>query len=812
MTKAKRKKTSIERRTSWKVVLTYLFVIALCCAMFYYIHNLQNSIENQRSNIKSRNETLVWASNFTQKVHEAQNTANLIAFSSKPKLITQFAQQRDRLHASADSICATDISEQNKQRIKEIADLIERKGKISYTLSKQFSDFNPLAEFDRAIDDYQPIEHEQPTIVTTTIKDTIIHQGKKRNFWQRLGNVFSPEKEDSIVQISVVKFDTLVQHEIDTLPILYDLRSLSDKAKSEYQTKIKEYERQASQLISDDNKLSEKISTMLLQFNKEVLDSSITEIAKSEAIIEENIKISTLIGFVTLVLIIVFIILIISDVNKSYRMRREAEEAKKKTEEVLESRHKLLLSVSHDIKTPLTSILGNTELLDKTNNEKVINSIEQSADHILNLLTNLLEFSSLEQGKLKAEKAPFNAYDLCQETATMFEPIARQKNLQFDFHSDLSKSTIVISDKLRIKQIISNLISNGIKYTLEGKVEFLAKMDDNKLIFGITDTGLGIPQDKINEIFKPFARIDTYNQFAEGSGYGLSVVKGLVDLLEGEIMLESEVGKGSHFTIMIPVEIAELESKAADSIGQCNQIKHNILIIDDDNTLLSVVVGLLQKLGHIGIPCSSKSDIENALQQIDDYDFILTDREMGALNGNEILHIFKEVDPLKPVILMTARVEYNNEKAHEEGFDGFIHKPFNLKDLEELFGHTSDATTEASESPFKDRFPAFCGVMGNDSEAIRSILEVFSSSTANDLLTLNTCIDNNDFVGAQALCHKMLPMFTQLEQDTSFLSKMNELRGMAESAESYPNWIDEATSFMTQADILLEDIEEIIIG
>ena len=187
MTKEEKNRNSVERNTNWKIVATYLFVIALCCAMFYYIFDMRHSIENQRTNIKSKNTTLEWASQFTQKVHTAQNTSNLIAFSNNPLLINQFAQQRDELYSIADSISRTDFSEQNKQRINEIAALIEKKGKISYTLSMQFYNFNPLAEFDRTIDDYQPVEREEPTFVTTTIKDTIVHQKKRLNFWQRIG-------------------------------------------------------------------------------------------------------------------------------------------------------------------------------------------------------------------------------------------------------------------------------------------------------------------------------------------------------------------------------------------------------------------------------------------------------------------------------------------------------------------------------------------------------------------------------------------------------------------------------------------------
>ena len=194
----------------------------------------------------------------------------------------------------------------------------------------------------------------------------------------------------------------------------------------------------------------------------------------------------------------------------------------------MESRHKLLLSVSHDIKTPLSSILGNVELMDKTGNEKEFSSIQQSADHILNLLNNLLEYSSLEQGKLQIRNESFNLRQICDETAEMFRPIAKHKNLDFVYEPDMEEDSFILSDRLKIKQILSNIISNGIKYTLEGSVRFKARTGRNLVVFDITDTGVGIPPDKLEDVFKPFVRIETYNQFAEGSGYGMSVVKGLV--------------------------------------------------------------------------------------------------------------------------------------------------------------------------------------------------------------------------------------------------------------------------------------------
>ena len=797
-------------RTSWKVVITYTFVIALCAALFYYIFNLRSTIESQRSNINSQHAALQWANRFTKNVHEAQSAANLYAFTKQTRYKRRFNEAKKLISAQVDSIVMIEINEDNKTMVKEIDGLIKSKGSISNELSKQFHDFNPLAEFDRTIDDYMPPEPEEEIVVTKISKDTIIHvpRNQKKGFWRRIGNVFNPTEEDSIVHVSIESTDTLhiLRQSNDSLTILADLRLLSDQAKAEYWNKIKEYESKTQELVRADNQLSEQISNLLIRLNQEILDSTIAEIEKSEASIKENIRTSILIGAITLFLIVIFIILIISDVNKGHRARQAAEEAKKKTEEIMESRHKLLLSVSHDIKTPLSSILGNVELMDKTGNEKEFSSIQQSADHILNLLNNLLEYSSLEQGKLQIRNESFNLRQICDETAEMFRPIAKHKNLDFVYEPDMEEDSFILSDRLKIKQILSNIISNGIKYTLEGSVCFKARIGRNLVVFDITDTGVGIPPDKLEDVFKPFVRIETYNQFAEGSGYGMSVVKGLVDLLGGEIHIESEVGKGTHFEVRIPVGNVE---KPIEEDGEVNSDKKkslNILVIDDDNTLLSVIDTMLHRLGHQAIACRSKNDIESAIAQIHDYDYVLTDREMGALTGNDILHLFKEADPDKPVILMTARIEYSNEIAKEEGFDGFLQKPFNLKQLESLFGSVAVAESE-QEIAFPD-FPSFSEMMGNDRPSMTDILSVFVKSTSDDLMTMNALIEASDFIEMQALCHKMLPMFTQLERDTTFLSKMNGMRGKGDTEESYPNWKEDAIQFMSKADELLDLLAE----
>lgn len=773
----------IERRTSVRVVMANLFIIAFCGAMFYYVYKLQGSIHNQRINVNVQSEAFNLTNHFTQLVHKAQAEANLFAFTGNPDHLTRFGELNIEIGQCADSLLLVIPGKKNERRIQEVEQLIMRKGQISYVLSRQFYFYDPLSEIKTLLKAYTPPPppHLQ-------------------------GN-------DSIATKTApgITADS-------TLRILSDLKILSEKASSEYRRRVKEYERKTAELITDDNHLSEEIADLLLDLNKEILESTVIEMGISEDVIKENLTASTYIAGAILILIIVFVIMILSDVNKGFRARKaaeearaEAEEAQKKTEELMESRHKMLLTVSHDIKSPLASIIGNLELMDNTGNEKEVASIQQSADHILNLLNNLLEFSSLEQGKLQVEKSRFNVKQLCTETASMFEPIALKRNLQFRVNNKIRENLQANSDPLKIKQIIGNLISNAIKYTIEGYISFGASLENGQLVFRIEDSGIGIPADKLDEVFKPFVRTDSGSKISEGSGYGLSVVKGLVDLMEGTIDVQSEVGKGSRFTVRIPVETELAESSVSTTEHQEQHTpvdlvpQQRILVIDDDDTLLTVVSNMIRKLGHQVQICRSKNDIVEALHNATSFDSVLTDREMGAISGNTILNLIKKASPSKPVYLMTARVDYDIEKATQEGFDGFLPKPFKIKDLETMFGHASqeDGTALNADSVFSD-FPDLYDMLGGEEEAIRNVLTVFAQSTADNLVALNECIEKDDFICAHGLCHKMLPMFIQLQQEEAvpFLTRMNESRG--QKSDVYPEWKDDAVKFMETADRLLE--------
>ncbi|MFT3751346.1 MAG: ATP-binding protein [Paludibacter sp.] len=291
---------------------------------------------------------------------------------------------------------------------------------------------------------------------------------------------------------------------------------------------------------------------------------------------------------------------------------------------------------------------------------------------------------------------------------------------------------------MKIKQICINLVSNAIKYTRVGDVVLKIKYADSQLLIEVKDTGAGIPEDKLTEIYEPFMRVESNNALAHGSGLGMYVVKGLVDLLGGIILVESTVGKGTTIRVSIPCTKAEKNIK---------QGKKRIVVHDDDPLIVSMVSDMLVQLGH---------EVVNR-----DCDAILTDMEMGEITGLDILADAGEV----PVVVMTGHSDFTAEKAHEHGFSGFLPKPFTQDALREIFGEGE---------LFTDSF------LEEDDE---EIMEMFRTSTVENFELLKQAINSQDFGKAQAVCHKILPMFAQLGYPVAELRRMDTQRG-----HEYEGW------------------------
>ncbi|MBQ6083426.1 MAG: response regulator [Bacteroidales bacterium] len=802
-----------ERRVRWEALVIYILAIIICAFVIHYISNLKKSIINQRVTIDRNEMVLNFTNELIQNVNEAQSHAQLYTISGNPEHLIKFNENLQMTSSIKDSIIYySDNDDKNKQILNDIVVLLNRKENIIKEITHQYDIFNPYDEINKILSNYKPKE-KTTKIVAVTKQDTIYIKGDKKSFFQR---VFSSEiPRDSVIFVTTTTYDTITEETpASKIDIMEGIKIYTDKGKQEYLARLKEIENQYQSFIKSDQEISEEISGLLITLHKQTLTSVMIAIQKSESVIQRNLNYSIYGGTFALVCIMLFILLIFKDIKRVSRARKAMEEAQKRTEEIMESRHKLLLSVSHDIKAPLSSVIGYIELMlmEQHNNEDIqrLKSMKYSSQHILSLLSNLLDFSSLEQGKQFIKRADFNVSELCDQLANMFKPIAENKQLKFFYHKNISDDLYINSDALKIKQVASNIISNALKYTIEGEVHFGVYLINNKLVFNVLDQGIGIPTEKIDELFKPFSKAENNTGLAEGNGFGLFVVKGLLELLGGNLKLMSELEKGSHFEISIPVKVVEkAETQGQNSTD--NQIvttkkKLNILLVDDDNSLLAVISAMLKKIGHSSDICRSYIEFNKYINELDKYDMILTDREMGTFSGNDVLKTIKAVNKDKKIILMTASDEYSEKFAITEGFDGYIKKPFSIKDLALLL-NDNWVEDDCQKCEFNDDFPQLCTMFDNDSNAIRDILQTFVKTTSDNLVTLNDSITEHDFAKAQSVCHKMRPMFIQLEQKSAdYLTEMDSRRG--QDSSTMPDWEEKGIEFMYQSDALLTMLAE----
>lgn len=723
---------SIESKIRFKAIILYLVAGIAMTVVCLFIYGLRNSIIHQREEIEKQHQLFTLTNELVSAVGKAQISAGLYISTNNTEHINQLALEIKSVDSLITLLSANELIDKNK--IQELSNLLSRQAQNLYELNRKFGRENPVDDISKRIKNYEPQKKDNIRIVSVK-QDSIFKASERKNLMQRIKEVFSPATDSTLIVINQ-SIDTFKIESSDSLAILSEVDKIAQNASKRYELNIRAIEQQLADLVIADRQISSQVSTLLIELHASTLNSVIKTIEKSEKSINRNYTISIIGGMLALGLILLFIVLIIYDVNKGKK-------AREKLKQVIESRHHLLLSVSHDIKSPLGSILGHLELFEKQGED--VHSMKNSARHILALLENLMEYSSLEQGTLEPTYSGFDPGKAGKEIVEMFLPITDAKGLTLKFNSDTFR---INSDTMKIKQIIINLVSNAIKYTSRGEVCLDIHVNEEKLLIDVKDTGAGIPADKLNEIFKPFTRLESNNALAHGSGYGMYVVKGLIDLLGGTINILSEVGKGTLIKVEIPVEKA---------VSVMKNGKKRIAVYEDDPVMAKLVSDMLLHLGH------------SVVEQ--DYEVILTDMEMGDISGLDILAAAGDV----PVILMTGRGDFSTEKALKTGFNGFLSKPVSMDDLREVFGE--------GDNLHEDIFNV---------EEDEEIMEIFLSSTLENFTLLKQALGASDYAKAQSLCHKMLPMFAQLGYPTDEFYRMD-----AHRAGAYEGWQADVEKILT---------------
>lgn len=781
-----------EKNIRFKAILIYVIVAFICGGMLIYIYKLRDDIDDQKRSISQYYKELSLVNELIDSVNASQSEVNMYVSTKQIRHYKSFNESLNIVEQLMDSL--SHINPLHNDKLQQINHLLVKKGVIVSNLNKQFNNKNPIESINEILKEIDPVIKKDTVLVTTTVQDTIIYSGPQKGFWRKLGELFSSSKgADTVTSITTARLDTLTVPKNDTLHVVTEVTEIAEQAKDDYVKRIISIEKNLSSLIVADQEISSEITTLLIGLYNQTVQARLDEIQKSEQLIRNNNTYSIISSIVSLILIFIFISLIISDVNKSYRLRKNVERANLRIKQIMDSRHKLLLSISHDIKTPLNSILGTLELKETSNGflHDEVRTMKDSGEYILALLGNLLEFSSIEQGTSNISNRIFNLHALCQQTVEMFIPLANKKNLTLAYSFDFDKNLILSSDSLKIKQILINILSNSIKYTLEGFIQFDVKYSDSGLYCTIEDTGVGIPENQIKNIFQPFSRVDQNSHLSEGSGFGMYVVKGLVDLFQGNIKVTSEEGKGTRTEISIPVSEVSINETF---------IPRRILIVDDDISYLIIIRNMLSDLGHIPSMCGNIADFENIITEINQYDEILTDMEMENFNGIDVLNRIKYSGINIPVTVVTAREDINNDDFIRMGFKAYIKKPISTCDLKLLFGGQIKDERVAG-------FSSLNKMLEEDSDALHEVLTSFVDSTTENIGKLKQAVLNSDYNMAQFISHKMQPMFIQVGavEKLDILKKLDAHR--LDGMSMYPGWEDDVLELIEYAEQIITETE-----
>ena len=788
------------------VIIGYILVVIVLIGGLWALY--RNLVEYSNKKVESEELTeMIIVGNTLSLLYEIESEQNLLTPSSALKYFINYDSIIPEIENNLHELHIMSKDSSRHVKLDSISLLIKSK-------RDNLNDIILLLDSIREAPQIVKETHSSYESQLDNKSDTTIISKDRKSFLARLKNVFVG-KPDSTVIIENRVVDTVVNR------IRYSER-LDMSRQLELQATL--VDRQI--VLSNTNRmLTDRINELLKDIEQEEFKKSIKLIEEKEHAILRSQKIILIVATIAIIIALIFAVLFLIDINRSQRYRRELEKSNQQISELLASRQKLMLTISHDIKAPISSILGYIELLKDSFNSNItkeksidyLQNMNSSANHVLQLVTTLLDFTKLQEGKWEFKNSRFNLHLFVNDITDSFRPIAEKKGLNYYVENKLNVNKTYLGDPYALRQIISNLISNAIKYTNRGEIKITVKELQETLHFSISDTGIGIDIKEHESVFNEFKQVAQDYEYGniEGSGLGLAITKRLVNELDGKIYLTSQKGVGSKFTIEIPLKFVNsspIEFNNSNK-AELHDLKHiSVFIIEDDPIQLKMATEMITKKG---MSCMGVCDPELVVPMLKNnkFDILFIDINLQATTGIELIKdlYITDKDLLTdiPIIALSAASDITKHELQTHGFTDFLPKPFTSESLFEMINmHTNSSEIIAEkkkESP--TGLMSLIEYVKDDSELSSEILQSFISETTLSNSLLEEAFELKNYESVQKVSHKILPIIKMIG-DTKVISMMDQLeKGNQLSKEEESYMIVELNRYIAEAKELKDIIE-----
>jgi PAS domain S-box-containing protein len=487
------------------------------------------------------------------------------------------------------------------------------------------------------------------------------------------------------------------------------------------------------------------------------------------------------------------------DVTDAKNAEKELIQAKQIAEQSLVLKETFLANMSHEIRTPMNAIIGFTDILAKRNlqvqEKEYVQIIKNSGESLLRIINDILDISKIEADMIVFEEHPLSIEEIFKSLQTMLHQKAKEKGLELIFTSDQNVPDVLLGDPTRITQILINLTGNAIKFTKKGKIEITAKLiaeekEKSILQFLVSDTGIGIPEDKLNSIFERFKQAEDHTtRNYGGTGLGLSIAKQLVELQGGQMSITSKLERGTEVMFTLPLkktkEVYNLKTNEDEKKFDPIELgKLKILLAEDNPINVKLVLSLFSDYGiEADVAENGKIVIEKLNKNY--YDLILMDMEMPEMNGYEATAVIRqELKNKIPIIAMTAHaMAGEKEKCFKLGMHDYISKPINANLLfEKIYNATEFVKSWNSGVKKVINLDYLTDIMSGKKELIKETIDIFLQQASEDLPIINEAVNKTDYLTVKKFAHRMKSTITMMgiSSLTPVLEEM-EVLGKAEN-------------------------------